>query len=128
MRPRQAASALRTIAEGLDRSRRPTRPAVAADLQAVLASLHGSGDPDQPGGYSLTFEPLPDTPKGAKVLSVSGKIEGNVVSGRLTVYLEDGEFNGWDYVPDPGTADVAADPEGMLQVVLDAAADELELY
>lgn len=108
-------------------ARSPDRNTVLKGLRRVLSSLHSSGDPDQPGGYSLTLKILPQSSDTEKFLSVNGKIDGQVVSGEVKIHLSDGEFDGWEYRPEGGTTDVSQDPEDMLQVVLDAATDELQL-
>lgn len=40
--------------------------------------------------------------------------------------MENGEFNGWDW-NDAGNFDPTTDPEGTLQVIIDAVASQLGL-
>jgi hypothetical protein len=89
---------------------------------------HSSGDPAQPGGYSVTFNEIIDVGgKGTEFnLPLSGEYEGKQFSGSLTVHVQNGAFSGWDW-NDAGDFDISTDPEGALQAVLDAAANELGL-
>ncbi len=107
----------------------PMDPAVSGDMRHRTASLYQSGDPAQPGGHGITLK-LISGDANEKVLSVNGKIDGQVVSGQITVQIitvQDGsDLNGHEYTPDPGTVDISDDPE-MLRIVLDCCVKELNL-
>lgn len=69
---------------------------------------------------------LPQSSEEEKILSVSGIIMGQTVSGEMTMHYARGEYLGYDYYPDPGTMNVP-DDDDTLQVVLDACESELGL-
>ncbi len=130
MTPSRLSFALRRIAARIEASSAPVRALVVRDLRHVVSKLrqpihHSSGDPEQEGGYDFTSKVLFDHGDQV-VVSVSGTVGGVEVSGELTVHLDDNrEFNGYDYSPDEGTVNIAEDPEGLLQVVLDAVDEDI---
>jgi hypothetical protein len=94
----------------------------------VPSPMHSSGDPSQPGGHEVSLNEVIDVGgKGTEFkVPLSGQYAGKQFSGTLTVHAEGGAFSGWDW-NDAGDFDISTDPEGALQVVLDAAAEELGL-
>ena len=123
MKPSEVAKTLNRIATEIANSKNPDRRLVAQDLKKVLAALHSSGNPGDAGGYSLECTPVSSD----EVLSIEGTAAGVAVSGKMTFHMKAGQFNGYDYIPNPGTFDIKSD-ENVLQMVLDACYEELNLH
>jgi hypothetical protein len=92
---------------------------------APPAGEHQSGDP-QTNGYELSLVLEPSSDEGEKIFSIKGMIDGQVISGKFSISVENGVFAGYNgYEPDAGTFDITQDEEGALQTVLDVCESEL---
>ncbi len=133
MTPARVAASLREIADRIDRSAQPSKQRVNAAVRAVLASMNEgvaeSGDPTKPGGYRLEMTEVTKRPN-KPAAKFQGLVDGNPVAGVMTLLLDDaGEVGGWDWkngtVNGKPGFDIAQDPEGIQQIVMDAVADFL---
>lgn len=95
--------------------------------------VHSSGDPKSDGYEVQMMHALDKGGTGTEYhVNVNGMWQGKHLGGTLTVHVADGSFDGWDWndmgdESDPTWIDVSTDPEGALQAVLDAVAEDLGL-
>ena len=133
MKPSQAANELRRIASAIQNSKNPDRRMVASAIRRVLAAVGGpgsvyeSGKPGDPGHYSLTVGILSQDAN-KTTLSVDGVVFGKEVSGKVGLFGQAPDWQGYEYVATPGTFDISDDLEGVGQPVLDACGEEAGGY
>lgn len=112
MKPSQVASKLRQIATAIDNSKSPRVDLVVEDLKRIAGGIDAP-DPFDPtaaeghasgSDYDLNIKFLQEAGDDifdrGYTYEVKGTAKGNPIDGQVVIFIEDGEYSGWDWMSD----------------------------